>query len=58
MIIFYIPLSAIFWVPVTAALLYAVTLITDSVAFSWGFVAIVAGILSLVSGLFLAAASD
>ncbi len=55
--VIYIPLAAVFWVPVVAGLLYAVTLVTYSVSFSWVFVAIVAGILSIISGL-LVAASD
>lgn len=56
--IVFIPLSAVFWIPTIAGILYAVTLITYSVTFSWSFVAIVAGILSVITGLLAAAASD
>gem|GEM_PF-3211573 len=42
--------SLVFWIPLIALLLWAVTFITYSISFSWAFVLIVSGIAGLITG--------
>jgi len=55
MFIFYAICSLAFWVPLIALLLWAFTFVSYSITFSWAFVAIVAGIFSLITGVVISA---
>lgn len=46
--------SLIFWVPLIAVLLWALTLITTAITFNWLFVGVISGIAALITGIILA----
>jgi hypothetical protein len=43
--------SLVFWIPLVALLLWALTFITYSITFSWAFVLIVSGVAGLITGI-------
>lgn len=51
--IFAIPLCLIFWVIIISVILWAFTLITDSVHFDWGFVGIISFIAAVITSLIM-----